>query len=81
VRGYGASEAFRDSILARYDVEPSEFEATLRHYTRRPDRLETMYQTVIDTLQALRRPDRRRPDSRSIPDSLEDRSRKASDAP
>ena len=71
----------RDSILARYDVEPSEFEATLRHYTRRPDRLETMYQTVIDTLQALRRPDRRRPDSRSIPDSLEDRSRKASDAP
>ncbi|WP_208425995.1 MULTISPECIES: DUF4296 domain-containing protein [Salinibacter] len=80
-RDVATPPGLRDSILARYDVEPSEFEATLRHYTRRPDRFEAMYQTVIDTLQALRRPDRRRPDSRSIPDSLKDRSRKASDAP
>ncbi len=73
--------SLRDSIFARYDVEPSEFEATLRHYTRRPGRFESMYQTVIDTLQALRRPDRRRPDSRSLPDSLQNRSREAPDAP
>lgn len=70
----------RDSIFARYNVDPAEFEATLRHYTRRPDRLDAMYQTVIDTLQALRRPDRRRPDSRTIPDSLQE-NREAPSAP
>jgi len=72
----------RDSIFARYHVEPAEFEATLRHYARRPDRFDAMYQTVIDTLQALRRPDRRTPDSQSIPDdSLQNRSQNRPGAP
>lgn len=71
----------RDSIFARYNVEPSEFESTLRHYTRRPDRFESMYQTVIDTLQALRYPDRRRSGRQSVPDSVRKRSRDTPDTP
>ena len=71
----------RDSIFARYDVDPSEFEATLRHYTRRPDRFETMYQTVIDTLQAQRHPNRTRSGTKTIPDSLRKRTGDTPDAP
>ncbi len=71
----------RDSIFARYNVEPSEFEATLRHYTRRPDRFEAMYQTVIDTLQALRYPNRSGTTPQGVPDSIQNRSQGEPDAP
>lgn len=56
----------RDSIFARHDVRPSEFDATLRYYTRRPKDFKVLYQSVIDTLQALDRS--RRPTG--PPDSL-----------
>ena len=67
----------RDSIFARYNVDPPEFETTLRHYTRHPAQFEAVYTTVIDTLQALRRPTRSRADTQSAPDSLQDRVRDA----
>lgn len=56
----------RDSILARYDVRPSEFDATLHYYTHRPRAFRTLYQSVIDTLQALEFSKRRL----AVPDSL-----------
>lgn len=71
----------RDSIFSRYDVAPSEFEATLQHYARRPDRFETLYQTVIDTLQALRYPNRSDTNPQGIPDSVRNRSREQPDTP
>lgn len=46
----------RDSIFARHEVTPSAFDATLRYYSRRPEAFESVYRTVIDTLQALQRP-------------------------
>ena len=60
----------RDSILARYKVAPSEFDATLDYYSRRPKALEALYQTVIDTLQALQRPGRDNGRPGAVPDSL-----------
>ncbi|WP_103028821.1 DUF4296 domain-containing protein [Salinibacter altiplanensis] len=80
-RDVATPPGLRDSIFARYDVKPSEFEAALRHYTRRPNRLEAMYQTVIDTLQALRSPNRRRSKPQNIPDSLQGRSQDPPDTP
>lgn len=49
----------RDSIFARYDVRPSAFDATLRYYSRRPEALARLYQSVIDTLRARQRAARR----------------------
>lgn len=42
-----------DSILRRYGVEPDAFDATLRYYSRRPARLDALYDGVVDTLNAL----------------------------
>lgn len=56
----------RDSIFARYDVRPSEFDETLHYYTRHPGAFRTLYQSVIDTLQTLEFPKRRI----ALPDSL-----------
>ncbi|PSQ65453.1 MAG: DUF4296 domain-containing protein [Bacteroidetes bacterium QH_2_64_74] len=60
----------RDSILARYEVAPSEFDAALNYYSRHPKTFESLYQSVIDTLQALQRPGpgSERPDA--VSDSL-----------
>lgn len=60
----------RDSIFARYDVRPADFDATLHHYSRRPEAFGTLYQSIIDTLQALQRPGQRQPGPESIPDSV-----------
>ena len=76
-RDVSTPPGLRDSIFARYSVDPPEFEATLRHYTRHPAQFEAVYKTVIDTLQALRRPTRSRSGSQSVPDSLRDRVRGA----
>jgi len=65
----------RDSIFARYDVRPAAFEATVRYYSRRPQAFDQLYQSVVDTLKALQRPE----GSRTIPDSIEDRRRGRSD--
>jgi len=56
----------RDSILARYDVRPSDFDASLHYYSRHPRDFRTLYQSIIDTLQALEYPERRA----DLPDSL-----------
>lgn len=58
----------RDSILARYDLQPEEYEATLEHYSRNPQAFETLYQTVIDSIRATRNTMRESP--KSLPDSL-----------
>jgi len=60
----------RDSVFTHHGVRASEFEASLRQYSRHPDRFETLYQTVIDTLQALRYPSQRRSAPEKRPDSL-----------
>jgi len=71
----------RDSVFAHHNIRASEFEATLRHYSRRPDRFETLYQTVIDTLQALRFPSQRRSAPRERPDSTRRTSQDRRQAP
>ncbi len=58
----------RDSILARYDLQPEEYEATLEHYSRNPQAFETLYQKVIDSLRSTRNTMREGP--ATIPDSL-----------
>lgn len=63
-------QGLRDSILAHYDVPGSDFDATLRYYSRRPKAFEALYQTVIDTLQALQYSDKGRTIPEGVPDSL-----------
>lgn len=58
----------RDSILARYDLQPEEYKATLEHYSRHPQAFENLYQGVIDSLQATR--NRLREAPQTVPDSL-----------
>lgn len=43
----------QDSILRRYSVEQEAFDATLRYYSRRPARLDALYDGIVDTLNAL----------------------------
>jgi len=66
----------RDSIFARYDVQPSEFDATLEYYSRRPETFGALYQSVIDTIQALRSSYR----PTGPPDSVDTRGRRRPDA-
>jgi hypothetical protein len=49
----------RDSIFAHHGIRATAFEATLRHYSRRPEALARIYQSVIDTLTARRQAARR----------------------
>lgn len=58
----------RDSVLARYDVQPEEYEAALEHYSRRPQAFEKLYQKVVDSLRASQ--NRLRGGTQTIPDSL-----------
>ncbi len=60
----------RDSIFARYNVRPAEFDSTLHHYSRRPEAFGPLYQSIIDTLQALQYPDQPQPGPESVPDSV-----------
>lgn len=45
----------RDSVLAQYGVRKAAFDTTLQYYSRRPEAFKALYQSVIDTLQALQR--------------------------
>lgn len=62
-----------DSILRRYDVRREDFDATLRHYSRHPDAFESLYDGVIDTLNALQNRIRQiqSPSQSPIPDSIQ----------
>lgn len=60
-----------DSLLAHHGVKRSDFEATLQYYTRRPDAFASLYDSVIDTLKALK--SRRRSSPAGIPDSVRQR--------
>ena len=60
----------RDSIFAHYDVDSSEFDATLHYYSRHPKPFQSLYQSIIDTLQALQHPGRDRTIPEGVPDSL-----------
>lgn len=46
--------ALPDSILQRYDVDRNEVDATLRHYSEHPGEFASLYNSVIDTLNAIR---------------------------
>jgi len=63
-------QGLRDSILAHYDVSGSDFDATLRYYSRHPKAFEALYQSVIDTLQALQYSEGDRTPPQGVPDSL-----------
>jgi hypothetical protein len=43
----------RDSVLARHGIERSEFTETLRYFTQRPDTFKSLYNGVLDTLNAV----------------------------
>jgi hypothetical protein len=58
-----------DSIYARHGIDSTAFDHALQYYSRHPARLSTLYDGVLDTLSALRRPDSTRaPSSQSGPD-------------
>lgn len=43
----------RDSVFAHHGVQQSEFEATLQYYSQRPDSFNSLYNGVLDTLNAI----------------------------
>jgi hypothetical protein len=43
-----------DSVFAHHGVHAEAFDATLRYYTRRPDAFSSLYEAVVDSLNALR---------------------------
>ena len=45
-----------DSIYARHGIDSTAFDQALRYYSRHPARLAPIYNGVLDTLNALRRP-------------------------
>lgn len=56
-----------DSVLQRYDVHREDLDATLRYYSERPGAFSSLYNGVIDTLNAIQqdRSRRRSPSSDS----------------
>ena len=64
------TSGLRDSIFAHYDVQRSEFDATLRYYTHHPKAFGTLYQSIIDTLQALQFPEQSGAAPKGVPDSI-----------
>lgn len=76
-----APPALRDSIFARYNVDSSAFDATLDYYSRHPKAFETLYGSVIDSLQSLQRPEGHRPPREEIRDSLREHEGRPSDSP
>lgn len=62
----------RDSVLARHGVSRRDFETTLHYYSRHPDAFEGLYDTVLDSLNALESDLRQRESYPNVPD-LQDR--------
>jgi hypothetical protein len=44
----------RDSIFAHFSVAPADYDATLQYYSRHPEAFETLYNAVVDSLNAAR---------------------------
>lgn len=42
----------RDSVLARYDLDEEDVEASLQYYSRRPQAFESLYEAVVDSLRS-----------------------------
>lgn len=61
-------QALPDSVLQRYGVRQADVDATLRYYSERPAAFSSLYNGVIDTLNAIQQTRSRR--SRSLPDSV-----------
>jgi len=49
----GLPEAVDDTVLARYEVTPEDFERTLTHYSTHPSAFAALYNAVLDTLRAI----------------------------
>jgi len=49
----GLPRGASDSLLRHYDLAPGDVKEALRYYSRRPARLNAIYDAVIDTLSAL----------------------------
>lgn len=60
-----------DSLFAHHGIRRTDFDATMRYYTRHPSAFESLYDAVIDTLDALQ--NRRRGRSSPSPDSMRKR--------
>lgn len=73
----------RDSVFARYGIQRSDFEAALHHYSRNPDAFDALYNTVLDTLNAIQTELRRSGAStyRNRPEGYRNRSGGASGRP
>jgi len=52
-RGEGLPPGAADSLLQHYGLERRDVEDALRYYSRRPARLDAVYDAVVDTLGAL----------------------------
>lgn len=44
----------RDSIFAHFSVTADDYETTLQYYSRHPEDFETLYNAVVDSLNAAR---------------------------
>jgi len=51
---------FSNAVLAHHGVSRGDLHRTLRYYSRRPEAFEALYSTVLDSLRALQRRERRR---------------------
>lgn len=52
-RGLEPPKGLRDSVFTHYGVDSTAFRETLQYYARSPDKLEPLYDRVIDTLRAI----------------------------
>lgn len=60
-----------DSVFAAHDIRKEAFDETLRYYARHPDAFSSLYDAVIDTLNALQsRRWMRSPATQALPDSI-----------
>lgn len=73
--------ALRDTILIRYGVRQAEFDTTLRYYSRHPDAFKTLYQSVVDSLKAIRPGRSPAAPPEGVPDSLTGSERPAPPVP
>lgn len=63
-----------DSLFTHHGVQREDFRATLQYYTRRPGAFKSLYNTVVDTLKAIRTRRQYAPSTPpGIPDSLRER--------
>lgn len=64
-----------DSVLRYHGIQKKDFDATLEYYSHHPGPFKSLYNGVIDTLNALQNRYRESPSSDAMPDSIRKRMR------